>query len=692
MNFCNHCGADLRQHVRTRFCHNCGNHLEGLENFTHHQESKDNSSEVLRALKGGILNLLIERIDQIKNTLRSAFKTRYSDSWAKEEDELKKVVNLLISELKNGNNSDVLYAIGAFKTFLKVDAYGNFEKISDTNLNSFLNSSNGRAYGHCYTELIRLFNTLENKLSDSSSNQIESYNYENESNNNNDQSNFEILRNQSFNNGYNSYGIIYTNLNALAKRLNCGEEEVESTILNYISQVEEYGHQYILLDAGNNSYSNIDADDGWKSYVELLKDFQNDNSQAEYLFIVGGHDVVPMAIIDNEPRCYQDDLEIDTDMPYSYLKTDNFELLLWNGNIFKESLLLNVGRIPFATDSDIYDLKNYLDRSSNSFLTNVQINNCFGMTALSWKSASEKIIQNANAQKILHTSPQIDINSVDNVYDESAELYYYNLHGSNAPNASQFYGDNGGAVAPKHIAKAVNPNFFITEACYGAKFIDYNKQSSMLNSALNNNTLAFVGSSRVAFGSCSSNISSADIVAKSFIDALFDNINCGMALSKARIDVFDACPDEQYNYGVTSAVEFNLFGDPILKASDSSKSMFRKSSNNTLKNNSIKSKSYTKSKPEIKEIDFKNLEKGILNDVRNLVNNEVLKIRKTVDSYLYQNFNVDKRGLQRVFLIKSKFGEETFNYMYQNQNGNIQTTYSVFTDKRGKIKSILTSK
>ena len=215
----------------------------------------------------------------------------------------------------------------------------------------------------------------------------------------------------------------------------------------------------------------------------------------------------------------------------------------------------------------------------------------------------------------------------------------------------------------------------------------------MLHSALNNNTLAFVGSSRVAFGACSSNISSADIVAKSFIDALFDSINCGKALSKARIDVFDACPDEQYNYGVTSAVEFNLFGDPILKASDSNKSMFRKSSSsNTLKNNSIKSKSYTKSKPEIKEIDFQNLEKGILNDVRNLVNNEVLKIRETIDTYLYQNFNVDKRSLQRVFLIKSKFGEETFNYMYQNQNGNIQSTYSVFTDKRGKIKSILTSK
>ncbi|GAA4053324.1 C25 family cysteine peptidase [Flavobacterium chungnamense] len=492
---------------------------------------------------------------------------------------------------------------------------------------------------------------------------------------------------------YDSYGIIFTNTVAIADNFGIEQAEVINILADYIEKLISVSHQYIILDASNNSYVNLNPDDTWENHVKLLRDYYNDlESKPEYLFIIGGHNIIPMAIINNQAGCYEDDSDIDTDMPYSYLKIENFESLLWNGNIFKESLLLNVGRIPFATDSDIYDLKNYLDRSSDSVLTNVQINNCFGMTALSWKSASEKIIQNANAQKILHTSPQIDINSVDNVYDESAELYYYNLHGSDAPSASQFYGDNGGAVAPKHIAKAVNPNFFITEACYGAKFIDYDKQSAMLHSALNNNTLAFVGSSRVAFGACSSNISSADIVAKSFIDALFDSVNCGKALSKARIDVFDACPDEQYNYGVTSAVEFNLFGDPILKASDSSKSMFRKSSGNTLKNNSIKSKSYTKSKPEIKEIDFQNLEKGILNDVRNLVNNEVLKIREIVDTYLYQNFNVDKRCIQKVFLIKSKFGEETFNYTYQNQNGNIQTTYSVFTDKRGKIKSILTSK
>jgi hypothetical protein len=492
--------------------------------------------------------------------------------------------------------------------------------------------------------------------------------------------------------GFSSFGIIFTNTKALAEKFRAKQPDIINTINKYIEKLKTSLHQYILLDTSFNSKKIISPNDSWKCHVELLSDFYKSLSgDPEYLFIIGGHDIIPMPIINNQARCYESDTDIDTDMPYSYLKSNDFESLLWNGKIFKENLILNVGRLPFATDGNTNDLEKYLERASNSISTNVQINNCFGMTALSWKSASEKIIQNAKASKALHTSPQVDINSVDNVYNESAELYYYNLHGSDAPSASQFYGDNGSAVATKHIAKAVNPNFFITEACYGAKFIDYDKQSSMLHSALNSKTLAFVGSSRVAFGACSENISSADIVAKSFIDALFDGITCGKALSKARIDVFDACPDEQYNYGVTSAVEFNLFGDPILMATDSSKSMFRKSIISE-KNSTIKSKSFSKTKPEIKEINIQNLDKGILNDIRNLVNNEVLKIREIVDTYLYQNFNVDKRYLQKVFLIKSKFGEETFNYVYQKQNETIKNTYAVFTDKRGKIKSILTSK
>ena len=197
----------------------------------------------------------------------------------------------------------------------------------------------------------------------------------------------------SFEGGYNSYGIIFTNLNALANRLNCEEDEVKSVILNYISKLEECGHQYLLLDSGNNSYTNISADDGWQSHVELLKDFHNDNSQAEYLFIIGGHDVIPMAIIDNEPRCYKDDYEIDTDLPYCYLIENNFENLLWDGSIFKNDIKLFCGRLPVPSDRSLNDIESYLSNSSNVISGGLATEYCFGMTAKSWERASNAIIK-----------------------------------------------------------------------------------------------------------------------------------------------------------------------------------------------------------------------------------------------------------------------------------------------------------
>ena len=165
-----------------------------------------------------------------------------------------------------------------------------------------------------------------------------------------------------FNGNYNSYGIIYTNLNALAYKLDCSQNEVKSIIQDYIFQLEKCGHQYILLDAGNNSYKNLSTDHGWQSHIELLNGFRNDNSEAEFLFILGGHDVIPMAIIDNEPMCYEDDLDIETDLPYSYLLSENFEELLWNGSLFKKDIILYCGRLPTAFGCSLENIQNYLEQ------------------------------------------------------------------------------------------------------------------------------------------------------------------------------------------------------------------------------------------------------------------------------------------------------------------------------------------
>jgi hypothetical protein len=492
----------------------------------------------------------------------------------------------------------------------------------------------------------------------------------------------------AFGNSHNSYGIIFTNINALANKLNCGEEEVETLILNYISQIEEFGHQYVLVNSGNNSYSNIDADDGWQRHVELLKDFQSDNSQAEYLFIIGGHDVIPMAIIDNEPRCYDDDYEIDTDMPYSYLLNGNFEELLWSGNVFKKDVHLYCGRLPISSNLNLENLDNYLSNSINVISSGIDAENCFGMTAKSWERASSTIIKKVPLNKKLHTSPEHNLNSAADVFNTKADVYYFNLHGSDSTGSPEFFGDQSAVISPDYLADAENLNFLLTEACYGAKFIDYEINECMLLTTLYNRTVAYVGSSKVAFGASSENISSADIVAKSYLENILAGETCGRAMAMARIDVFDACPDDHYDHGTTSAVEFNLFGDPLCSVNSNTK---KKSLPSAAKK--IRSKSFNNSRPEKNEIKLDSNQKGVLNEVRNLVNKEVEKIREIINRDLYSKFEIDSRNLSTIFEIKGKYGEKTYNYNYAKESvSGKKQIYSVFADRTGKIKSIIQSK
>lgn len=492
----------------------------------------------------------------------------------------------------------------------------------------------------------------------------------------------------AFANGYDSYGIIFTNLNLLANRLNCREDEVETVVLNYISQIEECGHQYVLLDAGKNSYSNIDAHDGWQSHVELLKDFHKDNSQAEYLFIIGGHDVIPMAIIDNEPRCYDDDYKIDTDMPYTYLLNSNFEEMLWSGNIFKKDVLIYCGRLPISSDLNFDNIENYLYNASNIISSGIDAENCFGMTAKSWERASSTIIKKIQLNKNLHTSPEHNLNSAQGIFNKQADVYYFNLHGSDSPGSPEFFGDNSAVISPDYLSSAVNLNFLMTEACYGAKFIDYETHECMLLTTLYNKTVAYVGSSKVAFGASTENITSADVVAKSYLENLLSGETCGRAMALARIDVFDACPSDHYDYGTTSAAEFNLFGDPLCSINSTS---IKKSL--SLSSKKIKSNTFTNTRPVRKEIKIDSNEKGILNNVRNLVNQEVVKIREIINRELYSKYDIEPRNLSSVFEIKGKYGETTYNFNYYKESvfGKKQV-HSVFADKAGKIKSIIHSK
>lgn len=513
----------------------------------------------------------------------------------------------------------------------------------------------------------------------------------------------------SFDQKYDSYGIIYTDLNALSEVFRTSKNLVKNLVNKYIERLKTKSHQYFLLDASAENHisghQSLSPSDPWQKHVELINATMHHlNKPAEYLFIIGGHNVIPMPVIPNEPGLHYADQDIETDMPYAYLVGDGFEQMLWDGSLFNQEVKLHVGRVPLATDGSMQYLSNFLNRSSTANTAGFEINSLFGMSAYSWKTASEEIIRNTRLNKVLHTSPENNLHNIGNIFNHTASLFFYNLHGSATPDNPYYTGDDhrqveGGAepveenrvVAPHLMARTIKPNMIISEACYGARFIDYDQQSSMLLSALAGQTTAFVGSSRVSFGAASANIGCADVIAKSFIESVENGINCGMALSKARVDLLSQSPYSDFYWKLTTAVEFNLFGDPVFSANSFWDKHTQKPSSG-LKRSALKAKDFSKTRPLMTKVFTTDTDAGILAEVRENVDQEIWLIKNTLNTYLYRHFQIEEKDLNAIYSLKSGPEEESYNFVYMKDLPFTKKLVSVFTDTLGNIKSVLTSK
>lgn len=504
----------------------------------------------------------------------------------------------------------------------------------------------------------------------------------------------------TFGNGYNSYGIIFTNLNALANRLNCGVEEVESVILNYISQVDECGHQYVLLDAGNNSYSNIDADDGWQSYVELLKDFHNDNSQAEYLFIIGGHDVVPIPIFDNKLDGQKKDWapDIDSDMPYVFLETEKFSSKLFGGTLFNQSEFYYVSRLPLSSkdsDMNIDFIDNILENSIKTLKHGLCIQDNTNISALEWVGPSSAVVKSLDINKALIESPDVFLDSINSEFNFNASLVYINLHGGKAPNRPS-YSNDGDVFDVEQIESLQNHNMVVAECCWGARFsshyemLNFDTHQSMLLSGFKNKTVVFLGSSRIAFGCVGdysdSNMSGADLISKYFMEYFLSGENAGRAFSMAKAKMYD---NSDYSGFVFTALEFNLFGDPLI-----ANSPFH--NDKTIKHKSINARKIgLKSLPKYELIQgFNPTSKSddIYERIMNRMDFSLNKIFTSIDKNLMDKLGLSELNFTKAYKISDGMKDEIYSFEFKKEKGDNELFISFATNKAGKILNVISTK
>ena len=535
--------------------------------------------------------------------------------------------------------------------------------------------------------------------------------------------------------GMSMHGLIFTNLDLLAEKTGTDEQSLMAIFDAFIRQKREYGISYKLVDAGNYTYRksgfwgnskkvHLKITSPLWDYMDILMDVHNGEQAAgdeisQYLFIIGGSDIIPMPCIHHYIPNDSNDDSIDTDMLYAYPYGKEMITLLENQAAFTYDQLFFVGRLPLGEDASLEDLCGYLERNidySNGF----PMNEAYGQCDPHWKKVSSYVandLLNGNYFRDLSRylspdhyynrlllSPMVVEGNLQQVFHTNASLYYFNLHGGEGLESRGYAGvmlnkeEYGAlpAIEPEHMMTCEEPNIVISEACYGGRFIGLDQHHSMMLASLFTNTLAFVGSSRVAWGAVDDasspqsgvSVSYADIIAGYFISAILQGYTVAEALFIARSAVLQGTVPGDPHAALT-VVEFNLFGDPMttMNVRTNLKSGNKITSKTTLVDPN------TKIGCTIEKIKTEKENGSILEQVRGAVNANIQQIHATIGQHLYASYGIKPRPMEEVLKIKYSNGQEEMKFNYDlTSERQIPARFVVTTSSDGKIKSVYTTR
>lgn len=532
-----------------------------------------------------------------------------------------------------------------------------------------------------------------------------------------------------------AYGILLTNLTLLAKKLHVAEYDVERLMRAFINVKRKHGVVWHLVDAGNYTYHEntkwgrqrtvrLGASDKLGAYMDILMDVHqyeqgNGLPESQYLFIIGGDDIIPMPCVSHYFPSSDLDKTIDTDLLYAYPYGEEMIKALESRQIFCYEPLFMVGRLPLAEDVVLEDFVGYLRRSID-YSHGIPVYGAYGQCDPHWKNVSVRVGADLIQSELLPNregqfppawyyhrvmlSPEVVDTTVEQVLNMDATLYYFNLHGSDQREARGYFGvrigERGGlqVIRPEHLAMLNHPNVVMTEACYGARFIGLDKAHSMLLSAMSAQTLAFVGSSRTSYGSVDPSrgatpqnvgIGLADVMAAAFMHALLQGYSVGQAFYASRCSVFKVQPDDLKT--ALTLVEFNLFGDPTLALAVPE---YKKSIADNLKKADlmVTDGQLICQVEEIKVAESSRL--SILNMVRSAVDTRIAQIRQSIADHLYACYGIEARLTDNVLALHYADGREEMQFHYSSpaEDKHVCCQYIVTTTKQGEIKEVYASR
>ncbi|WP_337485187.1 hypothetical protein [Prevotella sp.] len=525
------------------------------------------------------------------------------------------------------------------------------------------------------------------------------------------------------------YGIILTNANALARKYGCSTQDVYDVFNDFIQNAYDQRMYWTFLDIAQYGMDSANEPPSWIECNEAVSRCIAENKLTAgadlHLFIIGGDDVIPIPRVE-DPWPYGSE-RIPTDTCYAFEGTYIVDLLDNRDSDFTVGCARNnVARLPLEDGKLSTDIRSDLGAYFNiigMYGDGIPVGNVLMISNRDWIPASCTMTQhlpllysNDDPELIrngMYISPKLLTQDAESlgIYCKSldnADMLMFNLHGADAKGMCGFYSE----------AEAFNPSLlshgkarvFNTVACFGARYAGYERNDSMLLSALYGGGVLLYTGSLVSVPMFSNGETDevrelilnpgtgSEVLMRLYPLYQFKGMTGGKALLQAKCDYFNMCRNiEDDCFSMSTALMFCLYGNPMLNVRRSDHVIESALRNDAMPPAAVKADGMPLRKTMCQRLLKKDMNsQSLIDQIRGYVDDNLNAIRTMVEQHLYRQLGLNPQTLDSIdqFSRPTIDGNYEMGYSFNYHDPNRQYGADTFVevDTQGKTKRIYTTK
>ena len=525
------------------------------------------------------------------------------------------------------------------------------------------------------------------------------------------------------------YGIILTNANALARKYGCSTQDVYDVFNDFIQNAYDQRMYWTFLDIAQYGMDSANEPLSWIECNEAVSRCIAENKLTAgadlHLFIIGGDDVIPIPRVE-DPWPYGSE-RIPTDTCYAFEGTYIVDLLDNRDSDFTVGCARNnVARMPLEDGKLSTDIRSDLGayfNISGMYGDGIPVGNVLMISNRDWIPASCTMTQhlpllynNDDPELIrngMYISPKLLTQDAESlgIYCKSldnADMLMFNLHGADAKGMCGFYSE----------AEAFNPSLlshgkarvFNTVACFGARYAGYERNDSMLLSALYGGGVLLYTGSLVSVPMFSNGETDevrelilnpgtgSEVLMRLYPLYQFKGMTGGKAMLQAKCDYFNMCRNiEDDCFSMSTALMFCLYGNPMLHVRRCYHVIESALRNDAMPPAAVKADGMPLRKTMRQRLLKKDMNsQSLIDQIRGYVDDNLNAIRTMVEQHLYRQLGLNPQTLDSIdqFSRPTIDGNYEMGYSFNYHDPNRQFAADTFVevDAKGKTKRIYTTK